>query len=194
MLHITGHGESKGVLDLFFHVDDTYQTIIDKESIFPWIFIRDVSEGGYEIKQTYKFYQNKQLVETAEGEKFDVPPSIQDMFSAAFYVRTMDLSNLKVGEILSVKSFVDDEVFDLAVQYGGTEEIKIRAGKFRCMKFNPVIQVGRIFNTAEDLEVWVSADENKLPILCKAKILVGSIKVELVEWEGISNPLAIIEK
>ena len=62
------------------------------------------------------------------------------------------------------------------------------------MKFNPVIQVGRIFHTAEDLEVWISDDENKIPVLCKAKIVVGSVKVELINYSGISNPMAKIEK
>ena len=54
--------------------------------------------------------------------------------------------------------------------------------------------MGRIFNTAEDLEVWISDDENKLPVLCKAKIVVGSVKVELINYEGLSNPIAKINK
>lgn len=193
ILKIEGKGRSKGFLDVFFHVDDTYETYVDKQSMFPWLFIRDVSEGGYEIQQTYKFYQDKNLVETKEGEKYEVPPHVQDMFSAAFYCRTMDLTDLEVGDIISIKSFVDEELFDLAIQYGGTEVINVRKGKFRCMKFNPVIQAGRIFNTAEDMEVWVTDDENKLPILCKAKILVGSVKIELVEWSGLANPLAKVD-
>ena len=104
--------------------------------------------------------------------------------------RTKDLRNLKKGEIVSVPSFVDDEFFELRIKYISTETIKTKTGKYRCMKFNPVIQEGRVFKTEDDLEVWISDDENKLPIMCKAKILVGSIKVELMEYEGLANPLA----
>lgn len=193
LIQVIGQGKSRGITDLLFHVDDRYETYIDKEGIFPWLFIRNVSEGGYEIKQTYKFFQNKQSVETQKGEKHKVPMYIQDMMSAAMYARTMDLTNINVGDTINVVSFVDDEVFDLMISYAGTEEIKIKSGRYRCMKFHPIIQVGRIFNTAEDLEIWVSDDENKLPILCKAKILVGSVKVELIHAEGLINPLAKLE-
>lgn len=193
MLHVIGRGKSQGMVDFFFHVDDTYESYIDEKGVFPWLFIRDISEGGYEVKQTYKFYQNKKKVETQKGKTHDVPFAVQDMFSAAFYARTLNLKNLKVGDIVTVPSFVDEENFDLKIRYGGTEVIKIKSGKYRCMKFNPVIQEGRIFNTAEDLMVWISDDENKLPILCQAKILVGSVKVEIVDYSGLSNPLAKIK-
>ena len=194
MYQIVGTGKSEGLVDFFFPVKDRYETYIDKEGIFPWLFIRDINEGGYTCKQTYKFYQDKQKVETQKGQTHDVPPSVQDMFSAAFYARTMDLRNLKKGDIVTVKSFVDDENFDLMIRYGGRDVVKTKVGKIRCMKFNPVIQEGRIFNTAEDLEVWISDDENKLPILCKAKILVGAVKVEITEYEGLSNTLALVEE
>lgn len=192
MLHIIGQGKSKGMVDFFFPVDDRYESYIDKKGVFPWLFIRDISEGGYTLKQKYKFYQNKRQVKTQKGKTHDVPPAVQDMLSAAFYARTMDMTNLKKGDIISVPSFVDDENFTLKISYSGTETVKIKSGKYKCYRFNPVIQEGRVFKAEEDLEVWISADENKLPILCKAKILVGSVKVELVEYSGLSNPLAKI--
>jgi hypothetical protein len=35
----------------------------------------------------------------------------------------------------------------------------------------------------------VTADKNRIPILVKAKIPVGTVKMHLVEWEGLKNPL-----
>lgn len=194
LLHIVGIGKTRGITDVFFHIDDVYETYIDKEGVFPWLFKRDVHEGGYEIQQLYKFYQNKKVVQTQKGVEHKVPANIQDMVSATYFARTMDLTNIQKGDTINIKSFVDDEIFDLMIQYVGTEVIKIKSGKYRCMKFNPVIQVGRIFHTAEDLEVWISDDENKIPVLCKAKLLVGSIKVELINYSGISNPMAKLGK
>jgi hypothetical protein len=72
----------------------------------------------------------------------------------------------------------------------GKETIKIRAGKFRCMKFVPVVQEGRVFKSEEDLNVWITDDLNKIPILVKSNILVGSIKMEVTKFEGLANPLA----
>jgi len=33
-------------------------------------------------------------------------------------------------------------------------------------------------------------DQNKIPVLAKAKVLVGSIKMELINYEGVNHPLA----
>jgi hypothetical protein len=56
-----------------------------------------------------------------------------------------------------------------------------------------VVQEGRIFKSEEDLTVWITDDGNKIPILVKANILVGSIKMEMTEWEGLANTLARVD-
>ena len=65
--------------------------------------------------------------------------------------------------------------------------------KYNTLKFHPVVQKGRIFKNEEDLTVYISNDGNKIPLMAQAKILVGSIKMELVESEGLANPLNIVE-
>lgn len=194
MLKIVGKGESQGMVDFFFHVKDRYETVIDKESVFPWLFVRNISEGGYECHQTYKFYQHERKVETQKGKVHDVPSGVQDMLSAAFYARTLDITKLKKGDVITVPTFVDDEIFNLKIRYGGIQNVEIKSGTYRCYKFNPVIQTGRLFNAEEDMDVWISADANKLPVLCEAKILVGSVKVELTECSGLANTLARVGK
>ena len=57
------------------------------------------------------------------------------------------------------------------------------------MKFAPVVQTGRVFKKQDDLSFWVTKDENRIPILVKAKIPVGSIKLHLVEWSGLKHDL-----
>ena len=59
LLHVVGKGKSISAFDLFFKVRDRYESYIDQEGMFPWIFIRRVYEGGFEIKQDYTFYQHK---------------------------------------------------------------------------------------------------------------------------------------
>ena len=61
------------------------------------------------------------------------------------------------------------------------------------MKFVPVVQEGRIFKTEEDLTVWITDDANKIPVMVKADILVGSIKMEMTDWEGLANSLALVD-
>jgi len=111
--------------------------------------------------------------------------------SCYFYARNLELKNLKKGEILTFPTFVDSEIFDLKIKFLGKENIKIHAGKFKALKFCPVVQKGRVFEDEESLTVWISDDYNKLPLLVKAKIWVGSIKMELTEVNGNLNKLGL---
>lgn len=189
LFHVVGTGTSISAFNWFFKVRDRYESYIDKDGVFPWVFIRRVNEGGYKIEQDYTFYQHKNSVNTGK-KTHAVPDNIQDMISAFYYARTLDFSKAKVGDVFTINTFVDGEVFPLKIKYKGKETIKIKSGKYKCMKFAPVVQKGRIFKKEEDLAVWISDDKNKIPVLAKAKILFGSIKMELSGYEGLASPIA----
>jgi hypothetical protein len=57
------------------------------------------------------------------------------------------------------------------------------------MRFVPVVQTGRYFKHEEDVSFWVTKDKNRIPVLIKAKIPVGSVKMHLVGWYGLRNEL-----
>jgi hypothetical protein len=191
--HVIGTGETKGAFDWFYKVRDRYETYIDAEGVFPWLFVRRVDEGGYLINQDYKFFQYKNQVDNGAGKTFETPDYVQDMISAVYFARTWDMKNAKPGDIFSVKSFVDNEIHDAKVRYIGTETISIRGGKYNCLKFNPIVQQGRIFKKESDMIVYITNDDNKIPILVEAKILVGSVKMELIKHEGLANPIAKVK-
>ncbi|HTG67237.1 MAG TPA: DUF3108 domain-containing protein, partial [Flavobacterium sp.] len=56
-------------------------------------------------------------------------------------------------------------------------------GVVSSMVFKPLVQSGRVFKEQESLTVWVSDDENRLPIRIKADLdafkgLKGSFKIK----------------
>jgi len=192
MLHVMGLGKTLKGFNWMFKVDDRYESYIDKEGVFPWIFTRRVNEGGYKINQDYTFFQHKEAVDNQEGQNFATPSGVQDMISSFYYARTLDFSNVKEGDIFTIQTFMDDEIYNLKIKYQEKETLKLRNGKFKCLKFVPVVQEGRVFKSSEDLQVWITDDANKIPILAKAKVLVGSIKMELVEYKGLVHPISKI--
>lgn len=191
--YVLGEGRSIGSFDWFFKVRDKYESYIDKEGIFSHRFIRNCDEGGYKIFQDYTFDPEKRAMTNHKKETYMTPDFVQDMISAYFYGRTIDYSSAKVGDIFTVYSILDDEVYPLKMKYMGKETIKVDAGKFKCLKFVPVVATGRVFRKEEDLMVWVTDDANHLPILAKAKIMVGSIKMEMLGYTGLANPIAIVQ-
>lgn len=193
VLHVVGTGTSTGTFNWFFKVRDRYETYMDAKGVFPWIFIRDIHEGGFELKQYYTFDHYKQKVTTDKGKSFEVPLAVQDMISAFYYARTLNLKNVRKGQIFEIKAFVDNEVWPLKIKYLRNETIEIDKGTFDCMVFVPVVQTGRIFKDEEDMLVWITRDDNKIPVLAKASVLVGSITMELTDYKGLANPIAKID-
>lgn len=192
-LRVVGTGKTLGAFNWFFKVRDRYETYLDEQGIFPWEFVRDIREGGYEKYQTYRFHQEKAAVSTNKGDTFKIPPLSQDMLSSFYFARTLDFSNARIGDVFTIPTFVDEEEYPLKIRYLGKENLKSRTGTYRCLKFVPVVQEGRIFEEEEDMIVWVTDDKNKIPVLAQAKVLVGSIKMELVEYRNLSNPIAKID-
>jgi hypothetical protein len=190
LMQATGTGRTLGGFNAFYKVDDTYETFLDKDGIFPWYFKRRVDEGGYKINQDYTFKHHQYKVDNGEGKEFKIPIGVQDMISSFYYARTIRMEYMKVGQVFAFNCFMDDEVWPLKVKYVGDEEIRIRKGKFKVHKFVPVVQTGRYFQSEDDVNFWVTADDNKIPILVKAKIPVGTVKMHLVEWENLRNPLS----
>jgi Protein of unknown function (DUF3108) len=185
-----GTGRTLGGFNAFFKVDDTYETYLDQQGVFPWFFKRRVDEGGYKINQDYTFKHDKLKVDNGEGKEFTIPMGIQDMISSFYYARTLNFDNMKQYDKFEFKCFMDDEIWPLKVKYVGDEVIHIRKGKFKCHKFVPVVQTGRYFKSENDVNFWVTADKNKIPILVRAKIPVGTVKMHLVEWTNLKNPLS----
>lgn len=189
LIHAVGIGKTLGGFNSFYKVEDRYETYLDKKGIFPWFFVRRVDEGGYKINQDYSFKHEKSKVDNGQGKNFKIPVGVQDMISSFYYARTLNLTGVKKGKVFQFNCFMDDELYNLKIKYVGDEEINIRKGKFKCHKFVPVVQTGRYFKNEEDVNFWVTSDKNKIPVLVRAKIPVGVVKMHLVEWSGLKNEL-----
>jgi len=70
--------------------------------------------------------------------------------------------------------------------------IRTKFGKVKTWKVRPMVQKGRVFESQESLSIWVTDDENKIPIRIKASLAVGSIKADLDAYSGLANSFPII--
>ena len=201
--HLVGHGRSTGSFDWFYKVRDRYDSYVDENTLTPHFFMRRVNEDGYIINQDYLFQQEQKLVtvkrdgsdkpRNTASKQFEIPARTQDMLSAFYFARSIDLSKVKPGETITVETFFDEEVFPLNFKIIGRETIKTKVGKIRCLKIRPVIQKGRVFNDEEDLTIWVSDDKNRIPVRLQADVLVGSIKMDLKACRNLLHELALTE-
>ena len=195
--HVVGNGRTTGVISWFFKVRDTYQTYFYKESLLPYRFIRKINEGGYKKNREILFDRatNKATVKDykRKTEKtFDIKPSVQDMLSTVYYLRNKDLTQIKKGDEIELDMFFDDENYKFKLRCLGREITRTRFGKVKTIKFRPIVQAGRVFKEQESVTVWISDDENKIPLRIKASLAVGSLRADLDAYKGLANSFPII--
>jgi hypothetical protein len=90
--------------------------------------------------------------------------------------------------------FLDDEIYHLYLRYEGKETVKTKYGKFRAIKFKPLLIKGSIFEGGEKMNVWVSDDPNHLLLRAESPISVGSVKVDMMSYKNLRYPLTSLIK
>jgi hypothetical protein len=182
--HITGEGKTYSFYDSFFKVRDKYETFVDTATLQPVKFLRSVDEGGYKKYENVTFNRETNTAVTNNGV-YKVPDCIQDVVSAIFYARNINFNKYKVNDKIPFTMFLDNEKYDLYIRYLGKETIKTKYGRFRAIKFKPLLVKGTIFEGGEKMLVWVSDDANHLPLRVESPISVGSIKVDMMGYRNL---------
>lgn len=195
--HVKGFGETKGLISWFFKVEDDYQTYFYKESLKPYRFIRKINEGGHSKNKEilFNYDTNKATVKDFKRnteKTYPINNNVQDMLSALYYLRNQDLSNLSPRDEIKLELFFDQETYVFKLIFIRTEILKTKFGNVKSLVFRPLVQAGRVFKEQESVTIWVSADQNKIPLRIKASLAVGSLRADLDEFKGLANPFNII--
>lgn len=196
---VRGEGKTTGAARIFYKVDDVYESYFDKQDGKPYRFVRKIDEGGYtkDIEINYDHVKKEAELNDKKNSKkqnFTISSKVQDLMSAFYYIRkNYDFEDLVVGEFIKLDMLYDDDgVFQFKLKYLGVDTLKTKFGKVACLKFRPYVQSGRVFKEEESLSLWVSNDDNKIPIRIKADIAVGSINADLEAYNGLNNQFKII--
>jgi len=195
--HVIGKGYSTGMSRLFFKVDDLYESYFDKVTGNPYKYVRKINEGGYTKNQEGFFNQASDRVVVKDygnntEKTYVIPNNTQDIVSAFYYLRNYPtIDKLKVGESVAIDMFLDEEVTKFRLKFIGREDIDTKFGVIPTMIFRPLVQSGRVFKEQEALTVWISDDDNKIPIRIQASLTVGSIKADLDGFKGLKNSFTI---
>lgn len=193
VFHITASGETNNSYDWIYKVRDKYESYIDTTNMQPLKFVRDVSEGKHKHYENITFNQTANTAVTDKGV-FKVPDCVQDVISAVYCARNIDFDKYKKDDKIPFKMFLDNEVYEMYIRYMGKEEVKTKYGKFRAIKFRPLLLKGTIFEGGEKMTVWVSDDANHIPLRIESPIVVGSVKMDMMSYRNLRYPLNSLKK
>lgn len=198
VLHSVFIAQTTGIADVLYKVKDIYESYINPETQLPVESIRNISEGRYR-RYNVVLFDHKTRADSAiltsdlTGKHITVQ-GIHDILSCFYYFRKSIMSKnpaLKKGDMITIITWFTDELYPIRLKFVEMEEVKTRAGRINCYKFNPVTEVGRLFKDEEGASFWFTADNNYLPVKARFDIFVGSFTVDLISFEGLSTPLDI---
>jgi hypothetical protein len=194
VFHARGEAKTVGLAEKLYSVKDVFESYFDFNSVLPYKAIRDVKEGNYKKHDEAIFnHPGNSVYSTRKDTVITIPKNTLDMVSLLYYMRSLDLFNMKPGDVLHTVTFFDEEIFPFDIRYKGNEVIKTKFGKINCYRFDPVVEPGRMFKSEDDMTIWISADRNVIPIKVRFNLLVGSLHMELSEYSNLKYPLGITQ-
>ncbi|NJK86253.1 MAG: DUF3108 domain-containing protein [Bacteroidales bacterium] len=199
-LHILALGKTYPSWDWFFKVRDRYETWVEPATLKPYYFKRQVREGGYEIDYKDVFNRQKKYaisrhVVNKSPEKRDtiaISNCTFDVISVLYYARTLDYTKLKPGNKVDFSILLDRKIEHVNFSFKGIENIKVKKiGDVECIKLGVSLVAGTVFKEGDEMYIWISNDKNHIPVYMETPIIVGSVKVKLLSFEGLKYPLKI---
>lgn len=195
----SAYGKTSRMFDLFFKVREDFKSWFTRDGLKPLKFTRDTYEGGYEARNTYHYDWNAaepniaaEVYSSKRGLKsMNIPltPCTFDLPALFFFARNMDFDAVEPGRKYPMTFAIDDDVYNVYFILYGRETRKIKGlGTVNTIKFAAKLLEGEVFKGEEDMLIWVTDDDNRLPVYFEAPLLVGVASGRLTGYEGLKHP------
>ncbi len=200
VFRLSANGKTYPSYEWFFKVNDKYECYVDKSTLLPRLSIRDVHEGNYTVFDQMTFDQENYTIQSDRGPSrtdirqrntYELDRCMHDILSILYYMRNLDFASYRNGQKLAIEIFMDGEAWPLNVQFlGKRPNKKIHGlGRFDAIHFRPETIAGEVFDEGAHMNIWVSDDANKVPLMIESPVSVGSIKAVLKTYKGLRYPL-----
>ena len=200
------YGKTTRMYDLFFKVREDFKSWFSVDGLRPLKFTRDTFEGKYKAKNTY-IYDWKaaephiiaDVYSSSSGQRnLELPltPCTFDLPALFFFARNIDMTKVEPGRRYPMTFAIDDDIYNVYFIFYGPEVIKVKGlGTVRTIRFAAKLLAGEVFTGEEDMMIWISDDDNRVPVYFEAPILVGTASGRMNGYSGLKYPFsALIDK
>lgn len=183
-------GRTTGAFDVFTKVRDTWRSFVDTTNLEPQQFYRNIRENNYRKEETTYFDRkaHKATSKTKDTTRvYSVPYNVHDIISGYYYLRTVDFNYRTEGDIIEVPVFLSDETIRMKVKYAGREVVKTKYGRIKVFKLHPLMPNNKLFKGENSIRIWVSDDENKVPIKIEVDLFIGALAMDIKHYAGLQT-------
>jgi len=190
-LKISSLTRTNSVFDKIFKVRDNIESIWDKEKKISYRFTKKLREGTYRQKRVHYYYPESNLSvyykynlkkNTKTEKKMNILNDTQDILSAFYKIRSMDLV---VGKSVFVNVTADGRNYSAEVKIHKIEKVETIFGKINCFVIEPILKGEAIFKQTGKIRIWLTADEYKIPVKLQSKIIFGSFYAILSDAKNV---------
>lgn len=186
------------MFDHIFKMRDTIDTHFSM-NLIPLQYEKRADEDGYFLvdRMTFQYKDGKTYAPTIRYDrnrtKVDtthiVDGCFYDLLSVTMYLRTLDMKSMDIGDEYPTAIGMGKDIIQIRFRYAGQSVIE-RGGniKYKTLRFYMDVYDEAFTQTKEALEIWVSDDENHIPIKIRAKLKIGAAEVYFNRIEGNRHP------
>lgn len=187
--HFMLTAKSNDFIDHFYKVRDRIDAYANMEMTHSNLYKKKQREGKTHRDVVVTFdWKNKTTKYTTRKEErqpIDILPGTFDPLSAFYFVRLFELKKKSAIErpVTDGKKCIIGKAFIIK-----RETIKLESGTYDTFLLEPEMKhVGGVFEKSKDskIQLWVTADERRMPVKIKSKVVVGSFVGELISATGI---------
>ena len=182
LLHVKAEAHTTGIFAFFSPVHDRYESFFHRTDGYPVRTERVTEQGKKVSRETLLFLDDNRRVRSSRSGDHLYRQWLYDILSAFYQARRLlpvALSGQGGEQILRLPLFFDGKFFDVRLKYAGRETIRTLYGKQHCYRFVPDTTDNRTFTDERQLQIWVTADEQLLPVKVTARLPAGSLKCVL---------------
>ncbi len=179
--HISSLLISNPSLDFLFTLHDTIEVYTRTDDLLPLYYREMINEGKYKNRSESVFDHESLCVTYDETLTVKLLENSRDLLSFWYYLRTIDL---EVGDTIPVNIHKSQENHEIKCLVVEETSVKTPLGEFNTILVAPQTQGKGIFGSGGGMDIWYSLDQNRYPVLIKAKIKSGSI---LFKLKGVMN-------
>jgi hypothetical protein len=187
--------------DNFFKIRDIYESYVNPKSLAPYLYQRDIDEGGHYKFVKYNFDYKTNTVKSLRRQKSDNFKSgfwdrndiikfnsgTKDLVSTIYHIRTLDIYKASVGSIDSFTILFDNTETEITLTYLGKETINTNIGNKECYKLAINVRNSDVLKGSNANILWLTADDNKIPVFAKFKVAVGNGELKIKSVSGLKN-------
>ncbi len=178
---ILSEARSTPMVDMFYKVRDQITSWRDVRSGFSRRYVKRLREGKWKDDKRVEYKPESGLALLYKGSKeqpdtMELNGLVQDVLSAFYHVRAQ---NLEVGCSIWIDVHDINKRYDLEVKVLRKERINVPAGTFDCFVVEPLLMTSGIFRREGDMQIWLTDDEYKLPVMMRSKLYFGSVWAKL---------------